>query len=80
MSTNGTKVSQALDLIHEELRRAARVEADLRRQCAQTQAALELERVKTDEQAQQLAQLRAALARKFVAGGVDLTGIVQVGA
>lgn len=64
MSTPGCKVSQAFDVIHEELRRLRRCEAEARMHLAQTTAALELERVKTREQAEIIERMRCHCERQ----------------
>lgn len=64
MSTPGCKVSQAFDVIHEELRRLRRCEAEARMHLAQITAQLELEKIKTREQAEIIERMRCHCERQ----------------
>lgn len=71
-------VCQAFDVIHDEMRRLQRENAELRKQVNQKEAAIGILTDRNKDLERHATQLRGALARKFEAGGVDLTGIVRV--
>lgn len=68
-------VCQAFDVIHEEMRRLNRENADLRKRANQKEAAISILADRNKDLERHVTQLRGALARKFGAD-VDITAIV----